>query len=263
MVNHGNVSSRIMKRVSTTREARTIPLSVQKVEQASADAYRLVVAISPSHSATARLANDAEVAATISEKFDNSLRYLPQSIVRTEQAGLYTMFVRGTVPVMTKEVASTVKMVEIATNVFKDDTDCVWTMTKDADGNPIYARSDVADYAEILSAARAANIVTASLEVATAEDFQKGQIVAFYDLASESKRIGIAVNSCEVFVPETDNIIPVGAKIVLAATDDSLNVNLDGIGSAAGILDYMRAIYGKNSDLYNGLKRLVQQNLAV
>lgn len=262
MVIHRGTSARIVGKLKAT-DYRRIPMDVQKVEVACDGIYRVVVAVPPVSTYTSRLANDTEVASSISSKFSNVLRYLPNSMTATETASVFTLFVKGNVPVMTKETASTRPMVEIAANVFKDDDDCIWSLSEDASGNPIYTRSDIGDFAEILNAARSANIVTASLEVATAELFKAGQVVAFYDVASENRRVGIAVTDREVFVPDADNIVTVLPTMVLAATDDSLKVNLTGIGSKAGVLDYMRAIYGKNSEFFAGLKRLVNQNLAV
>lgn len=262
MVIHRGVSARIVGKLKAT-DSRRIPMDVQKVEVACDGVYRVVVAVPPVSTYKSRLTNETEIASSISAKFGNTLRYLPYSVSATETANVFTIFVKGNIPVMTKETASTVSLVEIAANVFKDEDDCIWSISEDASGNPVYTRSDVSDFADILNAARSANIVTASLEVATAELFKSGQVVAFYDVASESRRIGIAVTDREVFVPDADNIVSVLPTMVLAATDDTLKVNLTGVGSKAGVLDYMRAIYGKNTEFFAGLKRLVNQNLAV
>lgn len=256
------VSARIVTNALRNMSERVLPIDVQKVEAATADTYRVVIHVPEVRSFTNKL-NNAELAKAISNKFKGAVRYLPNSITATEAASLYTIFVRGNKPMMTEEVASTKNLVEVATNVFKDDTDCIWTVSEDAAGKKVLVRSDIEDFNIVLNAARSAQIVTASLEVATAETFSAGQVVAFYDLASENRSAGIAVDDKTVFVPETDNITPVHPRLVLAATDDRLNVSLTGVGSKKGILDYMRALYGKNTQFYSALKRLVDNNLSV
>lgn len=255
---HAGVSNRIVDRVMT-KPRSTITMSVQRVEEASAGTYRLIVDTSKAHKAI----TDVDLSATINERFKGKVRYLSGSAAATGKPGLVTLFVKGNIPVMTKEVASTKGMVEIAANVFKDADDCVWTLSEDAAGNAIFTSSEDSDYGNLLNAARSAHIVTASLEVATAETYVPGNIVSFYDVASENRRTGIAVTGHEVFVPEVDAIVPVHPNMVLAATDDAMRVSLSGIGTKTAIVDYMRSLYGKNSVLFKKMKSLIDKHLSL
>lgn len=254
MLARAKIADKLVGRMANKKTVN-LPINVQHVAEASAGIYRVLVSLPYADS---RMRKDSEIATAVADKFSNQIAYLSNSFTKTEKPGIYSLYVRGNVPIMTKETASSKKMVEIATNVFKDEGDNIWNLTEDA-GTPIFRRADVDDFADILAHARSAHIATASLEIAMSESFTAGNVIVFYDHASQVQRCGIAVTASTVYSPVADTIFVVEPAYVLVVGDEFLNTGEVAAASLskADVLDYIRKLYGKHSEFYRNYAAMV------
>lgn len=261
---HANFKAKMSK-----HKAR-LPISVQKVEMASNNIARLLVAIPDVFRKS--LTNE-ELAHTV-EKNMPGVRYLSNSLSAAESEGLYTLFVANTPKVMSKEAASAVVLREVgsANNVFRDDEDNIWDFVEGANGNDGYfIAKTIEDLESLILGVRSrnANIATASLEIAMAETFSKGTPIVVYDTATEKHDFGIGVSDTEAYFPDSEAIKLVHPTLVVAAYEQAAGskgmpvINFDKANKKQVVLDYYRALYGQNAAYYKKIEALVRQHLNV
>lgn len=263
-----SVATRVFGNFKKSMEGKktALPLSVQKVEMESANVARVIVNIPDVFH---KSLTEAEIAGAVDATMKGA-RYLDGSFCSTGTPNLFNMFVTSTGKVMSKEDASTSDLREVATNVFRDEDDNIWNYKEDETGSYFVAQ-DVEDLEALILGARArsSHIATASLEVATAESFQKDMPIMVYDTASAGYQFGIAIDDTQVYFPKGDKIAQVNPTRVVAAWEVAAadrgmpRINFTAKDKKKALLDYMRALYGQNAAYYKRIEALVRQNLRV
>lgn len=254
-----NIQSSILSRFEKNRgdKVTQVPLNIQSFEVSGAVA-RCVVQIPEAYHR--RLGND-EIAASV-EKLIPQARYLNNSLtVADRKSSLFTIFLSSNEKVMDAEMASANSLHEVAHNVFRDDDDCIWNKVEDASGTYFVAQG-VEDFAALIQGVRARNIATASLEVANAEGFKAGDMLAVYDPKAEGYRFALAVDTETAYFRSEDKIEAVSPNMVVVNHESAAKVETAGL-TAKDVLAYYRKLYGHNPAYFKKLEGLIKAHMAV
>lgn len=245
------IANNIFSRFAKAREktGSVLPLNVQSYSVEGALA-RTVVRIPDS---SAHRVNNQEVAAALAVAIPKA-RFMNGSIMK-EGNELYTLFLSSSQRTMTKEQAAAESLIEIATNVFRDADDNIWSLTEDASGT-YFTAQETEDFDSLIKGVRSRQIATASLEIALAESFNAGCYLAAYDVASEGYQFGLAVDESSVYFPAADAIKPVSPHMVTWVHENAAKV--DG-PSVSKVLDYYRRLYGHNAAFFKELEKVIRK----
>lgn len=248
------IQDSIIARFAKARAGKNslVPLNIQSYDVAGPYA-RCVVEVKPAY--LPRMTND-EIASAVAEKIPGA-QYLANSFcVADRKHNLYTMFLSSTAKTMDSETAAAHALKEVAHNVFSDDDDNIWNKVEDANGIYFVAQG-IEDFDELLRGVRSRSIATASLEVAHAEGFAAGDMIAAYDPKREAYRIGLAADAETAYFHSEDRIERVSPKMVVCTHERAANVEVSNV-PVRDLLAYFRKLYGHNPAYFKKLEQLIK-----
>lgn len=146
---------------------------------------------------------------------------LPQSIMQTERAGVFSGIVSSHAPQIPLDQASASGLSQVTANVFQDADDNIWTIERNGNSS-VLVRQSQDNLAELLDS-------SAHLELANGIDvvqnFSPASFVAFLHFPSGKRMAGIAVDTCTVFDMNSSTFQEVSSTDTLAVSDPIEGLN--------------------------------------
>lgn len=269
-----NISDTLLRGLSTRVTTVTI-------EKASVDAVNGVAKVLfstniPARKADAVVANTAVMEKAFDEVLKGKAHLVASSIHESGAPGLYVAHVKlneQRVELAEAEKADSGYSMVVA-NVFSDAHDNIWNVTEDASGAKILVRSTGEDLSELFSQKPSAAFATASASVDLGGAMEFASVVSFLNPITEKLSIGFAVDTANVFDPESKTVVKVNPTLLVAGSDripdlaHNLN-NLMGDKNATiselaaadvkSVYDYLEALYSQNPAFLSAYKDAVRR----
>lgn len=264
----GNIPLNLRNKINSMAASRKseIAMEIQKTQPIDNHNSRVLLSI---NSIFHNRLSEENLAVAIASKMPG-VRYLPNSIHRSSERdrSLLGVFVSKNRRTMSVEQASAEGFTQVSDTVFQDTNDDIWTVIKNGDTAYLVQQANE-DITSLLGAVRSRALATASIEVAMAEDYSRGNPILFYDFDKEELAFGIAIDGANAFVPDQDVIKEVPAETVVSVMDkEVVAVNETEVAASKSdgkgdILEFMRLQYSHNKEFLAEINNIIRNHVSI